>query len=58
MHKWQRFDKSIAVLCEQCSKKEYKVLDIREPWKRTEMGKKYSCDICGKTIEVSRPSYD
>nr|MBF0221109.1 hypothetical protein [Desulfobulbaceae bacterium] len=56
MHKWQKQDRSTVVLCDQCSKKEYKVLDIREQWKKKELEQEYCCELCGVKQFISRTS--
>jgi len=52
MHKWILKDDSLVCLCEGCSKKDYKKLIIRAPWKTNEKNMMVSCEKCGKKGEV------
>jgi len=52
IHKWILKDDSITCLCEECSKKDYKRLVIREQWKAKEKHTVVECDRCGKKEEI------
>jgi uncharacterized Zn finger protein len=52
MHKWILKDDSEICLCESCSKKDYKKLIIRTPWKASEKHDIVNCEKCGKKGEV------
>ncbi len=52
MHKWVLKDDSIVCLCEACSKKDYKNLVIREPWRAKDKHSTMVCDRCGVRGEV------
>jgi|GEM_PF-2762548 len=52
MHKWILKDDSQVCLCESCSKKDYKKLIIRTPWKANEKHAIVNCEKCGKRGEV------
>ncbi len=58
MHKWQKPNKTTVVLCNRCSSKEYKILDIREQWKKKDMDQEYSCESCGVKNFISNSSID
>jgi len=53
IHKWIRKDESLLLLCETCSKKEYKYLIIREQWKVKDKHNMAVCDKCGKREEIN-----
>lgn len=54
MHKWRLEDNTIKCLCEECSKKHYDQLVIRESWKASEADKKMKCEYCGTEAVVQR----
>ena len=56
MHKWRRPNKTIVLLCQSCSQKEYKKLEIREGWKVTEREKNFQCEMCGLKQTISIPA--
>ncbi len=53
MHKWILKDDSVECLCEDCSKKDYKNLVMREQWKAKDKSMVVACDRCGKKDEVN-----
>jgi len=48
MYKWCMKDDTLIILCETCSKKEYRDLVIREPWKAKDKNKTVECERCGR----------
>lgn len=52
IHKWIMKDDSVTLLCESCSKKDYKTLIIREQWKAKDKHTMAECGKCGKKEEI------
>jgi len=53
MYKWILKDDSEVCLCENCSKKDYKKLIIRVPWKAGERNSVVCCERCGKEGDIT-----
>lgn len=52
IHKWIMKDEETILLCESCSKKDYKNLTIREQWRIKDKHTIATCDRCGKKEEI------